>query len=322
MDLFTLGTKLYDCRRKINYRCVLVFMVCSMMHHGESKALQEFLQQTEMRKRFFAAHPQVFAQLTRQFFFRNSRAAERLTAIMQTFQVMERSFSDKALEYLYLDEQKPLHLWEMPYGEEHTLSLEMFFRNGEIREGSMTLALCLDGEFVYHINFWCRRREKSKFFILAAIKVPSMVWKSTKSLRRLFLATVQRTLFCMLCVFWRKNWRWMNSGLCRIMVFMRITISAKIASCWFPMISSGRNAAGRLWQINVSLHCRSLNRVRRWRRFRRESGQSIVNALLFWMRWRKICRRRCKRIFGNFSILPAFMKNSLTRSLDRRILYT
>ena len=166
MDLFTLGTKLYDCRRKINYRCVLVFMVRSMMHHGESKALQEFLQQTEMRKRFFAAHPQVFAQLTRQFFFRNSRAAERLTAIMQTFQVMERSFSDKALEYLYLDEQKPLHLWEMPYGEEHTLSLEMFFRNGEIREGSMTLALCLDGEFVYHINFWCAQEgEKQVLYI-------------------------------------------------------------------------------------------------------------------------------------------------------------
>ena len=166
MDLFTLGTKLYDCRRKINYRCVLVFMVCSMMHHGESKALQEFLQQTEMRKRFFAAHPQVFAQLTRQFFFRNSRAAERLTAITQTFQVMERSFSDKALEYLYLDEQKPLHLWEMPYGEEHTLSLEMFFRNGEIREGSMTLALCLDGEFVYHINFWCAQEgEKQVLYI-------------------------------------------------------------------------------------------------------------------------------------------------------------
>ena len=166
MDLFTLGTKLYDCRRKINYRCVLVFMVRSMMHHGESKALQEFLQQTEMRKRFFAAHPQVFAQLTRQFFFRNSRAAERLTAITQTFQVMERSFSDKALEYLYLDEQKPLHLWEMPYGEEHTLSLEMFFRNGEILEGSMTLALCLDGEFVYHINFWCAQEgEKQVLYI-------------------------------------------------------------------------------------------------------------------------------------------------------------
>ena len=166
MDLFTLGTKLYDCRRKINYRCVLVFMVRSMMHHGESKALQEFLQQTEMRKRFFAAHPQVFAQLTRQFFFRNSRAAERLTAITQTFQVIERSFSDKALEYLYLDEQKPLHLWEMPYGEEHTLSLEMFFRNGEIREGSMTLALCLDGEFVYHINFWCAQEgEKQVLYI-------------------------------------------------------------------------------------------------------------------------------------------------------------
>ena len=166
MDLFTLGTKLYDCRRKINYRCVLVFMVRSMMHHGESKALQEFRQQTEMRKRFFAAHPQVIAQLTRQFFFRNSRAAERLTAITQTFQVIERSFSDKALEYLYLDEQKPLHLWEMPYGEEHTLSLEMFFRNGEIREGSMTLALCLDGEFVYHINFWCAQEgEKQVLYI-------------------------------------------------------------------------------------------------------------------------------------------------------------
>lgn len=166
MDLFTLGTKLYDCRRKINYRCVLVFMVRSMLHHDESKALQEFLQQTEMRKRFFAAHPQVFAQLTRQFFFRNSRAAERLTAITQTFRVMEKSFSDTAMEYLYLDEQKPLHLWEMPYGEEHTLSLEMFFRNGEIREGSMTLALCLDGEFVYHINFWCAQEgEKQVLYI-------------------------------------------------------------------------------------------------------------------------------------------------------------
>ena len=74
MNVWQLGQKLYNCDRWINYRCVLVFGIRCRLHAREVKALEEFLHHSPLRQQFFAAHPEVFAQLTRQFFYRGSTA--------------------------------------------------------------------------------------------------------------------------------------------------------------------------------------------------------------------------------------------------------
>lgn len=153
MNLFVLGTKLYNCQRWINYRCVLVFAVRCLLHKKDTDALYVFLQKNDLRKEFLKVHPQVFAQLTRHFFFRASKVAERLDIICSTFDVLERHFREETLNNIYLDETKPQTILKIPY-QDTEMALVLFFRNGEIREGAMTLALTLRGNFVYHVNFW------------------------------------------------------------------------------------------------------------------------------------------------------------------------
>lgn len=159
MNIWQLGQKLYDCRRWINYRCVLVFAVRCLLYDREVKALERFLQQNFLRRQFFAAHPELFAQLTRQFFFRGSTARERLRCITDTFALLEKRLAEPAMQEAYLNEAAPLELLRIPYGDSF-LSLDFFFCRGEIREGSMSLFLRLEGSPIYHINFWLNASEE------------------------------------------------------------------------------------------------------------------------------------------------------------------
>ena len=153
MNLIRLGEKLYDCRRKINYRCVLVFMVRTFLYRHELSDMERFFSLSSFRREFFAARPQLCAQLTRQFFFRGSKAEERRRIIVETFAALEQRFGQAALEQIYLPDRQPLVLWSADYAGK-PLTVEMFFCLGEIREGAMTLALSLEGKFIYHVNFW------------------------------------------------------------------------------------------------------------------------------------------------------------------------
>jgi uncharacterized protein len=167
MNLLILGVNLYDCRQRwIRYRFVPVFVIRSLLYWRQFKDLQGFLQQNELRSRFLATHPKVFAQLTRQLFYRGSRPDERLRIIKESFSMLEKAFTKDALEKMYLDESETLRLWEMPYLDGKALSLDLTFRDGESREGMMTLALQLDGCFVYHINFWLLQEFEKKIMVI------------------------------------------------------------------------------------------------------------------------------------------------------------
>ena len=154
MEWVHLGTKLYDCRRWINYRCVLVFMVRIFLHYRAAKTLQDFFQQSALRAKALQAHPLFFAQLTRQFFFRGSSAEERLKIIMQSMEAMESVFHMDALERMYLAGKQPFCLWQYKDREGRRMSLDLCFFDGEVREGAMTLVFRLEDMWVYHVNFW------------------------------------------------------------------------------------------------------------------------------------------------------------------------
>ena len=154
-DLFCLGTQIYDCRKWKNYRCVLVFVVRCLIHQASARSMQKFFCEDEFSRRCLKNHPKVFLQLTRQFFYKDSTAEERLRIIVDTFSFLKSRFRPEALEQMYMGERKShtLTLWEQEY-HSGRLSCELYFSEGELREGTMTLALKLNGVFVYHINFW------------------------------------------------------------------------------------------------------------------------------------------------------------------------
>lgn len=152
-ELLRVGTKVYDCKRWINYRFLLVFAVRCMLHHKEVGQLQAFFRGSDFRRQVMQAHPMLYAQLTRQVIYRDSDIKGRLRAIIDTFAFMERHFSERVLSEVYLDEADPLILWSTEY-EGQQMTVQLFFRNVEIREGALTFAVALDGRFIYHVNFW------------------------------------------------------------------------------------------------------------------------------------------------------------------------
>ncbi|MBU2699558.1 putative protein VirK/YbjX [Sporomusaceae bacterium BoRhaA] len=160
IDLLKLGTHLYNCKRWINYRCVMVFIIRLLLHHKEVQNLNNFFQLNPLRCEIITMHPLFFAQLTRQFFYKSSSTSERLTLITQSFLVLENQFTEQALQQIYLG--PGLQLWRENY-KEQILAIDLAFRVGEIKEGTMSLGLKLDNKYIYHINFWIVFDENNTF---------------------------------------------------------------------------------------------------------------------------------------------------------------
>ncbi|WP_231037977.1 VirK/YbjX family protein [Pectinatus frisingensis] len=151
INLFKLGIRLYNCDRWINYRCVMVFVIRSLLHYKKVQTLHNFFCNTPLRHEIVTMHPLFFAQLTRQFFYRGSCTSKRLTIITQNFLVWENQFTEQALQQIYLG--PGLQLWSDNY-KEQALTIDLAFRGSEIKEGAMSIGLKLDNKYIYHINFW------------------------------------------------------------------------------------------------------------------------------------------------------------------------
>lgn len=151
INLPKLGMRLYNCKRWINYRCVMVFVIRSLLHYKEVKELSRFFQRNPLRSEIIKMHPLLFAQLTRRLFYKNSNVSERLTIITQSFSILENQFTEQALQQIYFG--SGLQLWSENY-KKKILAIDLAFRGSESKEGTMCLGLKLDNKYIYHINFW------------------------------------------------------------------------------------------------------------------------------------------------------------------------
>lgn len=162
LGLIALGKRLYNCRRWINYRFLLVFYLRCSLHPHEVEELRRFLMATSLRQAIFEVNPQFFGQLTRCFFYRGFTWQERLNIITSSLSKMEQFFTQQALERLYLDDSKPLEIMDLPSlgaNETKPLILDMLFRAGEVREGTMSLRIKQEDRIIYHVNFWLQPNE-------------------------------------------------------------------------------------------------------------------------------------------------------------------
>lgn len=156
---FKLGKKIFNCKRDfLAYRHVAVFTLRSIRSHKEVQELMDFFYQNSFRQEVVKKYPVIFAQLTRMLFYRSSTTSERLYIIMQTFATMEKKFSENSLAAIYFADG--IRLWQETYNEK-ILSIDLVFRSSETREGLLTIGLRLDGQYIYHINFWVSADENN-----------------------------------------------------------------------------------------------------------------------------------------------------------------
>lgn len=60
MNYISLGKRIYNCCRWINYRFLVVFWLRCIFHPHEVRHLHDFLQANRLRQRIFAVNPQFF----------------------------------------------------------------------------------------------------------------------------------------------------------------------------------------------------------------------------------------------------------------------
>lgn len=164
---YQLGKKVFTTGKFLDFWHTIVFMVRAFCNSKEVQILEKFFQETPFRQNMIKTYPVLFAQLTRKFFYRNSKLIERLDIITQTVLTMESKFTEQALRRIYFD--GGIRLWSEEY-KQQILSLDLLCCDSERREGLLTLALRLDGKNVYHVNFWFWNKNCLPAFYIGALQ--------------------------------------------------------------------------------------------------------------------------------------------------------
>ena len=99
--------------------------------------------------------------MTRIFFYKDSTATERLEAIINHFDYIQKIFTDEAIRSMYsidkdnfLDDvsriKRGFVVWQ---SEELNMKAQLYYGAGQRKEGLLTLLLTLENQGVYHANF-------------------------------------------------------------------------------------------------------------------------------------------------------------------------
>jgi len=147
-----LSNTVYDKLPGPNYWRKTVFFVRALSHQKQMKKLMEFFKKNSIRREIAAAHPCVFEQATRQWFYHNSTLVERVAIIKEHHMFIGGGFTEEALRSIYIGDG--LTLWSAEYQEE-TLALKLHFHTGSHeKEGLMAIMLTLGDKRIYQIIFW------------------------------------------------------------------------------------------------------------------------------------------------------------------------
>lgn len=146
-----LSTKIYDTGSLKQYWRMLVFVVRSMRNNGQMKELLDFFEKDSLRSDIAIAHPCIFEQLTRYWFYYNSTFIERLSLIKDNFCFLDKRLTQEAIYSIYLG--PGITLWENDYHGQ-TLSLTLHYDEGHKKEGLMAISFKVDARLIYRIIFW------------------------------------------------------------------------------------------------------------------------------------------------------------------------
>ena len=153
--------KIYGKRSWRETRRVLLHTVRSMGRRQKMNRLENYFANYKPDTDLLHRQIGLYELMTRIFFYKDSTATERLEAIINHFDYIQKIFTDEAIRSMYsidkdnfLDDvsriKRGFVVWQ---SEELNMKAQLYYGAGQRKEGLLTLLLTLENQGVYHANF-------------------------------------------------------------------------------------------------------------------------------------------------------------------------
>ncbi len=149
--LQAIGRKVYKCEDWRDYKRYYVFLARCKLHQKALEAHLDFFKATPERTAIMHGCPWLIDQATRQIFFKDSSFGERAWYIQKHLLYMEQLFRPEILEALYVRGER-VPLWRDEF-EGKPLVLYLVFRNGQQKEGCLSIELVYDSLDLKHVSW-------------------------------------------------------------------------------------------------------------------------------------------------------------------------
>jgi uncharacterized protein VirK/YbjX len=146
-----IGRKVYKCEDWKDYKRYYVFLARCRVHQDALAKHLAFFAATPERKAIMNGCPWFIDQATRQVFYKDSTFGERSYYVQRHIEYMELLFKPEVLDTLYVKGHRIL-LWQDTF-EEKPLSLYLVFRDGQQKEGCLSIELVYDNTDLEHTGW-------------------------------------------------------------------------------------------------------------------------------------------------------------------------
>lgn len=146
------GKSLYKTHILKEFKRYVVFMTRCHLHTRYMDDILDFFTASELRHKMLRGTPSFAEQVTRSFFYKNSKWAERVEIVKNHVVYLEKCLKSMFIEQIYINNQH-LRVWEDVY-QEKPLKMDLLFHAGQRKEGCLSLMLIYEGEALYQIMFW------------------------------------------------------------------------------------------------------------------------------------------------------------------------
>ena len=146
------GKKLYKTNVLKEMKRYVVFRTRCRLHSSVVEDILAFFSETPEREAMLMGSPSLLEQVTRTFFYKDSKWNERAELVKNNIRILEKHFNPELLQELYA-ENKHIKLWEDVY-QDKPLVMELFFHAGQRKEGTLSVTMIYEGIALYQIMFW------------------------------------------------------------------------------------------------------------------------------------------------------------------------
>ena len=146
------GKKLYKTNVLKEMKRYVVFRTRCRLHSSVVEDMLAFFSETPEREAMLMGSPSLLEQVTRTFFYKDSKWNERAELVKNNIRILEKHFNPELLQEIYA-ENKHIKLWEDVY-QDKPLVMELFFHAGQRKEGTLSVTMIYEGIALYQIMFW------------------------------------------------------------------------------------------------------------------------------------------------------------------------
>ena len=180
------GENLYHLDIIKEYKRYVVFRARCAINSSKMEKFVDFFEKTPERHALMMGNPSFIEQVTRSFFYKDSKLDERIQLVEEHVEILENKFNDEFFNAIYKPVKfgRKLKLWEMDV-DEKMLEMQLEFHPGQRKEGCLTLSVTLDNEYMYQLMFWAAKdKEGNPALFVGALQGPQNANEEIKLLTK------------------------------------------------------------------------------------------------------------------------------------------